>query len=413
MDLVKTLLVYMVMLVSAATDASPDVTPIPPNMIVTPTPYVTMAPTPAPTASASATPSPSPTPKPTSYATLFVGQKGTNVRKLQERLRELGYLTDKVDGAYGKNTKKAVEEFQRNNGIKVDGVAGKETQTILFESTAVIPAGETPTPAPTATSTPAAAVNVPIYYLDTATNQLLYRTERLCYGRSTVYADASRVPSGYTLAGDASVVVTVSAGKASPATVLFRYDPPAQDYVTVKVYYRTYGGVTLNTADELFTRGERRTVWANDALIPYGYQLSSENGVAVSVSGTGYASPSSVTFYLSAANTPTPTAIPKVSVPIYYQTVSGTRLATTNETLERGRSTNVYCDARYIPDGYILASDSPVRVYVNNSGRATPLSVTFYLDRAQTPTPAPTATPRGEVQVSVYPRHCWRPALPR
>jgi peptidoglycan hydrolase-like protein with peptidoglycan-binding domain len=98
MDLVKTLLVYMMVLVGSATQASPAVTPIPPDAVITPTPYVTA--TPAPTAS------PSPTPAPTvnnKYTTLYVGDKGGNVRKLQTRLKELGYLTDKVDGAYGQS----------------------------------------------------------------------------------------------------------------------------------------------------------------------------------------------------------------------------------------------------------------------------------------------------------------------
>ncbi|MCB0328684.1 MAG: peptidoglycan-binding protein [Bdellovibrionales bacterium] len=49
-----------------------------------------------------------------------------SVRELQRSLRELGYDI-KVDGAFGKNTANAVREFQRSQGLTVDGVVGKKT----------------------------------------------------------------------------------------------------------------------------------------------------------------------------------------------------------------------------------------------------------------------------------------------
>ena len=79
MDLIKTLLVYMIMLVSAGTEAAPAVTPIPPDQIPTPSPYVTQAPTLAPTVVPTATPSP--------YTTLYVGDRGESVKKVQRRLK--------------------------------------------------------------------------------------------------------------------------------------------------------------------------------------------------------------------------------------------------------------------------------------------------------------------------------------
>ena len=45
MDLVRTVLLYMMMLVGTATGVSPEVTPMPANALPTPTPYVTQAPT--------------------------------------------------------------------------------------------------------------------------------------------------------------------------------------------------------------------------------------------------------------------------------------------------------------------------------------------------------------------------------
>ena len=137
MDLIKTLLVYMMVMVSGAVEAAPAVTPPPAALptatpaLITPAP-VTLAPTLIPTLAPTATPN--------RYTTLYVGDRGEAVRKLQRRLTELKYLNDKIDGVYGKNTKKAVERFQYYNGLSVDGIAGPATLTLLYESTAVVTA---------------------------------------------------------------------------------------------------------------------------------------------------------------------------------------------------------------------------------------------------------------------------------
>ena len=70
---------------------------------------------------------------------------------LQMRLKELGYYTGTVTGGYYGGTIKAVEAFQRDHGLTVDGAAGQQTQSLLFSS-AVDPS---PSPAPTPAETPA------------------------------------------------------------------------------------------------------------------------------------------------------------------------------------------------------------------------------------------------------------------
>ncbi|MGI6451441.1 MAG: spore cortex-lytic enzyme [Desulfitobacteriia bacterium] len=59
--------------------------------------------------------------------TLSQGSKGAEVKDLQKRLTQLGYQVGKVDGIYGKNTAAAVTRFQKNRGLKADGVAGEKT----------------------------------------------------------------------------------------------------------------------------------------------------------------------------------------------------------------------------------------------------------------------------------------------
>ena len=68
---------------------------------------------------------------------LHNGSQGEKVRKLQERLQELGYYTDVVDGQFGQGTKDAVIAFQKKNGLDADGYAGEETQRVLYSDQAI------------------------------------------------------------------------------------------------------------------------------------------------------------------------------------------------------------------------------------------------------------------------------------
>lgn len=73
---------------------------------------------------------------------LTVGASGDDVVKLQQRLKDLGYLNGKVDGKFGGGTKRAVIAFQRRNGLNTDGEAGAETQAKLFSDDAIPAPGE-------------------------------------------------------------------------------------------------------------------------------------------------------------------------------------------------------------------------------------------------------------------------------
>ena len=81
------------------------------------------------------------------------GSTGDDAKLVQTRLKELGYYTGKVDGKFGASSVKALEVFQKNNGLKVDGAAGSGTYAVLFSVTA-LRAGVTPTPQAIATPTP-------------------------------------------------------------------------------------------------------------------------------------------------------------------------------------------------------------------------------------------------------------------
>lgn len=55
------------------------------------------------------------------------GSQGDPVKRLQERLRELGHDPKGADGVFGPNTEAAVKAFQAANGLGVDGVVGPQT----------------------------------------------------------------------------------------------------------------------------------------------------------------------------------------------------------------------------------------------------------------------------------------------
>ncbi len=59
------------------------------------------------------------------------GSRGEEVRKIQSKLKELGYYSGAVDGIFGSRTQSAVKAFQRNCGLTVDGIAGPKTLLYL------------------------------------------------------------------------------------------------------------------------------------------------------------------------------------------------------------------------------------------------------------------------------------------
>ncbi|EJF90419.1 lytic murein transglycosylase [Bartonella tamiae] len=51
--------------------------------------------------------------------------------EMQQRLKELGYYNGEIDGKIGSGSKKAIEAFQRRNGLTVDGHPSKDVLTHL------------------------------------------------------------------------------------------------------------------------------------------------------------------------------------------------------------------------------------------------------------------------------------------
>ena len=74
--------------------------------------------------------------EPTPEPPLSSGSRGEKVEELQKRLQALGYYDGEIDGQFGPGTKAAVVDFQKNNGLDTDGLAGTETQNLLYSQEA-------------------------------------------------------------------------------------------------------------------------------------------------------------------------------------------------------------------------------------------------------------------------------------
>lgn len=65
--------------------------------------------------------------EPAAQALSKVGSRGSEVRAIQEKLKERGIYKGSVDGIFGEGTKAAVKKFQKQQGLTQDGVAGPST----------------------------------------------------------------------------------------------------------------------------------------------------------------------------------------------------------------------------------------------------------------------------------------------
>ena len=55
------------------------------------------------------------------------GSKGPEVTELQKKMTQLGYGVGTVDGTFGSTTETAIRRFQKDHGLRVDGLAGAQT----------------------------------------------------------------------------------------------------------------------------------------------------------------------------------------------------------------------------------------------------------------------------------------------
>ena len=65
------------------------------------------------------------------YQTVRYGSTGSAVRQLQSALNQKGYQLSE-DGIFGAKTRAAVRDYQKKNGLLLDGIAGSQTWNHLM-----------------------------------------------------------------------------------------------------------------------------------------------------------------------------------------------------------------------------------------------------------------------------------------
>ena len=127
-------------------------------------------------------------------ANLKTGSSGSDVKKLQQALVAAGYDVGKTgaDGVFGKNTAAAVKQYQKDNGLAVDGIAGKNTLGALYGSSTK----PTNTKAATGSNTGTKTVNV------SATNKAATKNASAAPATSTA-SDSSKKETPTTILGTA------------------------------------------------------------------------------------------------------------------------------------------------------------------------------------------------------------------
>ena len=351
-------------------------------------------------AAGSSSPTAQPTAAPTApvsqtgYTKLQRGDEGTQVLTLQRALNRLGYGL-KEDGKYGTGTYNAVRDFQKNHGLKVDGIAGNETQALLYTlaaSSSVSPAA-TPTPSP-------ASGSVQAYATVTTTGGPL-NLRAASNDRSqilTAIPNAARVPV-YSR-GSVWCIVSYGGYKGYVMTAYLIFDgetavPTANPGTAGETAYVNTTGGTLNFRSSPGT--------GNNIIgqIPNGTRLTvtSRGSVwcAVSYNGrAGYVMTSFLSFVSNQQPTPTPPPLPTPS--------SGTAAGTLAYVTTSGGTLNLRSSPRAgttvlttIPNGTALTitqnlGDWCATSYAGKTGYVMTEFLRF-AGATATPSPPPPPTP--------------------
>ena len=232
-------------------------------------------------------------------------------------------------------------------------------------------------------------VDLPVYYYDMDGSLLAQETRSVATGATDIWADDTKVPAGYTLNAQSQNPVPVNvdaSGSCSPESVVFYYDKPVPEVHEVSfsvVYVDDKGNVLYSAMQQATSVDSPINIFANDALVPAGYTLQSENPVTITIDENGNCTPEQAQFIYRAP------ATAELNVPVYYYDRSNNLLMETTAIVRTGENT-VAANGDLVGADYRLDSESPVRVVVDENGAATPDHVEFYyVSTAPTPTPAP------------------------
>ena len=206
-----------------------------------------------------------------------------------------------------------------------------------------------------------ATFSVPVSYRNELGQVLLNTSANVQPGYTTVSANDSLVPSGYSLVSERSVVVYASSqGITFPSTVVFTYREAVK--ATIQIVYQDPAGRLLHTETVQYAPGTH-TVTAYNTKVPSGYLLQGSRTQQVTVYANGTVSQNRVVFTY---------ALPvEVNFPIEYRDNAGRVLYSETRKLNEGTVT-ITADDSKVPRGYLLQNTRSVQVTVYANGYAQP-----------------------------------------
>lgn len=160
---------------------------------------------------------------------------------------------------------------------------------------------------------------VPIKYLRPDGERVFFTDNATCFENeeNAITVDLGRAESGYVLASEPTVYVTVdSNGVATPAEVVFRFSNEVTAYVIV--YYQDQNGQNIAAPRQEICYVGTNTIDEQHPIdLPGGYVLQGPSYQQVQLSSDGVLTPSALIFrYTSPA---TPTALPVTPTPFPYE----------------------------------------------------------------------------------------------
>ncbi|MBE5800451.1 MAG: hypothetical protein E7321_10975 [Clostridiales bacterium] len=165
-----------------------------------------------------------------SSSSLREGDESSAVLELQTMLKELGYYYGDLTGSFGSLTKRAVRQFQDDNDLTVDGIAGTKTMNLLRSMT-----GRTASDSVgTGTVTSSSVADKDSYF--------------------EINQDGVRLRSTYSLTSAAKT--TMNKGKAVKATRKYIVAGTTWYYITVKNSSGTYQGYVRAKVLDKITKAE-------------------------------------------------------------------------------------------------------------------------------------------------------------
>lgn len=359
------------------------------------------------------------------YATLRQGSSGSDVLSMQYALKTLGY-TITVDGKYGSATTAVVRQFQKNQGLTADGIAGSKTLTRLYSLTSGIsqtPVQATPTPSGSGTAwkvkTTGGSLNL---RSAPQTNAAILKTMPNNSAVTVYYTSGSwsyisyNGILGYAMTSyltPVSTPVSTSVPTATPTAVPTQTPAPVPQSTSSSTGYATVHttGGTLNMRSEGTTAARVITTIKNKTRITVlsrgsAWSLVTYNGY------TGYVMNTYLIFETAAVtNTPTcaPSPTPTASLPVSANTVIGTAtVKTTGATLNLRSAPSLSAKViSEIPNKtmmYVFSYDTEWS-YVTVNGMTGYVSNAYISYTPYTYTTAqPTVTPQGGYDTSLFTR---------